>query len=219
MTTPDTPEPTSENPQVSEAHPTRARYSKSIAPVGSNALANPVPVTGPASGRHRGAPAGGDAAEGGLHPVVEETPHTCHTANCTHAVPDIAHVQQRERQYAERKRLRQPSCRMNDDEYQVLIQAAAACRMSVATFLARAAMNAARDLERTAAEIASEREIVAELFALRRHLGYLGNNLNQIAKVLNSGADAPQALTVLDAVQRAASRVETATGRLLAVNG
>jgi uncharacterized protein (DUF1778 family) len=128
-------------------------------------------------------------------------------------------VQQRERQYAERKRLRQPSCRMNDDEYQLLLQAAAACRMSVATFLARAARKAARDLERTAAEIATEREIVAELFAVRRQLGYIGNNLNQVAKTLNSGADAPQALAVLDAVQRAAARVETATGRLLPDNG
>ncbi|WP_245791698.1 plasmid mobilization protein [Actinacidiphila rubida] len=150
---------------------------------------------------------------------MEETPHTCHTAKCTHAAPEVAHVRQRERQYAERKRLRQPSCRMNDDEYQILLQAAAACRMSVATFLARAAMKAARDLERTAAEIATEREIVAELFAVRRHLGYLGNNLNQVAKVLNSGADAPQAAAVLDAVQRAAARVETATGRLLPDHG
>jgi uncharacterized protein (DUF1778 family) len=124
-------------------------------------------------------------------------------------------VQQRERQYAEHKRLRQPSCRMNDDEYQLLLRAAAACRMSVATFLARAAMKAARDLERTAAEIAGEREIVAELFAVRRQLGYLGNNLNQVARILNSGADAPQATAVLSAVQRAAARVEAATGRLL----
>jgi uncharacterized protein (DUF1778 family) len=142
-------------------------------------------------------------------------PHTCHTSSCTHAAPSTPHVQQRERQYAEHKRLRQPSCRMNDDEYQLLLRAAAACRMSVATFLARAAMKAARDLERTAAEIATEREIVAELFAVRRQLGYLGNNLNQVARILNSGADAPQATAVLSAVQRAAARVEAATGRLL----
>jgi uncharacterized protein (DUF1778 family) len=147
--------------------------------------------------------------------VAEETPHACHTATCTHAEPKPAHVQQRERQYAERKRLRQPSCRMNDDEYQLLLQAAAACRMSVATFLARAAMKAARDLDRTAAEIATEREVIAELFAVRRQLGYLGNNLNQVAKTLNSGADAPQTAAVLAAVQRAAARVDTTTSRLL----
>jgi hypothetical protein len=87
--------------------------------------------------------------------------------------------------------------------------------MSVATFLARAAMKAARDLDRTAAEIATEREVIAELFAVRRQLGYLGNNLNQVAKTLNSGADAPQTAAVLAAVQRAAARVDTTTSRLL----
>jgi uncharacterized protein (DUF1778 family) len=117
-------------------------------------------------------------------------------------------VQQRERLRDEKKRVRQPSCRMNDDEYQLLVRAAAECHMTVAGFLARAALSAARDLERTAADIAGEREMLQELFALRRHLGQIGNNLNQVAKALNSGADAPQAEAVLAGVQRATTRVD-----------
>jgi uncharacterized protein (DUF1778 family) len=49
-------------------------------------------------------------------------------------------VRQRERLRDEHKRMRQPSCRMNDDEYQLLVRAASACRMSVASFLAYAAL-------------------------------------------------------------------------------
>ncbi|MFG2680319.1 plasmid mobilization protein [Streptomyces sp. NPDC048392] len=107
--------------------------------------------------------------------------------------------------------MHQPSCRMNDAEYQLLARAAATCHMSVAGFLARAALDAARDLARTTADIAGEREMLQELFALRRHLGQFGNNLNQVAKALNSGADAPQAEAVLTAVQRIAKRVDAFT--------
>ncbi|MFE2282820.1 plasmid mobilization relaxosome protein MobC [Streptomyces sp. NPDC059443] len=120
-------------------------------------------------------------------------------------------MRQRERLRAENKRMHQPSCRLNDDEYQLLTRAASACRMSVAGFLAHAALNAALDLDRTEAEIATRREIVGELFALRRHLGQIGNNVNQVAKALNSGADAPHAQTVLAAVHRAAERVDAFT--------
>lgn len=191
-----------------------ASCTQSIAPVGSNALGSPAPgVAG--EDRHQGAPVLRDAAEGGPHPG-RDGQHTCHTTRCTHAVPKTSHARQRERLRAENKRMHQPSCRMNDDEYQLLVRAASACRMSVAGFLAHAALNAARDLDRTEAEIATRREIVSELFALRRALGPIGNNLNQVATVLNSGADAPHARAVLDAVQRTAQRVEDFTQRYLA---
>ncbi|MFG2338180.1 plasmid mobilization protein [Streptomyces yangpuensis] len=160
--------------------------------------------------QHQGAPVQRDAAEGGPHPVREDQ-HNCHTARCTHAAPSKPHVRQRERLRAENKRMHQPSCRMNDAEYQLLVHAASACRMSIAKFLAHTALNAARNLDRTEAEIATRREVVGELFALRRHLGQIGNNVNQVAKALNSGADAPHAQTVLDAVHRAAERVDTFT--------
>ncbi|MFF3372036.1 plasmid mobilization relaxosome protein MobC [Streptomyces sp. NPDC002680] len=204
---------TSPAPTLNEPDPNsltaRASYRKSIAPVGSNALASPAPeVAGVV--RHQGAPNEQDAAEGGSRPGEEGT-HSCHTTQCDHTAPSKPHVQQRERLFDEHKRVRQPSCRMNDDEYQLLARAASACRMSVASFLAHAALTAARDLDRTAAEIATEREVLNELFALRRHLGHIGNNLNQVARALNSGADAPNTLAVLDAVTRAARRVDAFT--------
>ncbi|WP_405674753.1 MobC family plasmid mobilization relaxosome protein [Streptomyces sp. NBC_01511] len=124
-------------------------------------------------------------------------------------------MKQRERLRDDDKRMHQPSCRMNDTEYQRLARGAAACGMSIAAFLARAGLNAARDLDRTAAEVAGEREVVSELFALRRHLGQIGNNLNQVAKAANSGADAPHATAVLAAVERAAQRVDAFTQHYL----
>ncbi|MFD3488764.1 plasmid mobilization protein [Streptomyces sp. NPDC058665] len=124
-------------------------------------------------------------------------------------------MKQRERLRDDDKRIHQPSCRMNDTEYRLLASGAAACGMSIAAFLARAGRTAARDLGRTAAEVAGEREVVNELFALRRHLGQIGNNLNQVAKAANSGADAIQASAVLDAVERAARRVDAFTQHYL----
>ncbi|WP_333750432.1 plasmid mobilization relaxosome protein MobC [Streptomyces sp. IBSBF 2394] len=139
------------------------------------------------------APIHPDATEDGSQTGGEE-PHANHSIDCARSSPSQPHLQQRERLRDENKRLHQPSC-----------------HMSVAGFLARAALDAARDLGRTAADIAGEREMLQELFALRRHLGQLGNNLNQVAKALNSGADAPQAEAVLAAVQRTTKRVDAFT--------
>lgn len=189
----------------------RASWCKSNAPVGSNALASPAPGVAGAD-QHRGALVHGDTAEDRLQ---EENHHTCHVPTCTHTLPPKPHVQQRVRLRNENKRMRQPSCRMNDDEYQLLTHAASACNMSVANFLAHAALRAARDLDRTASEIAGEREMLAELFAVRRHLAQIGNNINQVAKALNSGAEVPYAQSVLDAVQRSARRVDAFTQRHL----
>ncbi|MPY48790.1 plasmid mobilization relaxosome protein MobC [Streptomyces acidicola] len=105
---------------------------------------------------------------------------------------------------------------MNDDELRRLTAAAALCQMSNAAFLAFAADKAARDLTRTAAEIATEREVIDELFAARRHLGRIHGLFNQVAKALNSGADAPQLGAAAEAVRRAASRMEDAADALLA---
>lgn len=185
-----------------------ASWCKSIAPEGSNALASPAQrAAGP--DRLREAPIHPDATEDGSQTGGEEL-HANHSIDCARTSPSQPRIQQRERLRDENKRLHQPSCRMNDAEYQLLARAAATCHMSVAGF-ARSALDAARDLGRTAADIAGEREMLQELFALRRHLGQLGNNLNQVAKALNSGADAPQAEAVLAAVQRAAKRVDAFT--------
>ncbi|WP_330324628.1 plasmid mobilization protein [Streptomyces pseudovenezuelae] len=192
---------------------TRASWCKSIAPGGSNALAFPAPGVAGAA-RHQEAPIRQDATEDGSHPEEGES-HSCHSADCTHAIPPKPHVQQRERLRDEKKRMHQPSCRMNDDEYQLLVRAAAACNMSVASYLARAALKAARNLDLTAAEIAGEREMLKGLFDLRIALNRIGNNLNQVAAALNSDEPAPQARAVLARVDRVSLDVDVLVQRYL----
>ncbi|WP_371632177.1 MobC family plasmid mobilization relaxosome protein [Streptomyces sp. NBC_01259] len=204
-----TPEPDHDTNSISGG----ASWCKSIAPVGSNALASPAPGVAGAD-RHRGAPIRQDATEGGSHPDEGES-HSCHSTDCTHATPPKSHVQQRERLRHEKKRMHQPSCRMNDDEYQLLARAAAACNMSIANYLARAALKAARNLDFTAAEIAGEREMLKELFDLRTALNRIGNNLNQVAAALNSDEPAPQARAVLAGVDRVSLRVDALVQRYL----
>lgn len=128
----------------------------------------------------------------------------------------LSRRRQRARQPKKRKRLKQPSCRMNDAEYKRFTDAAAQCQMTNAAFLAYAVDKAARDLTRTAAEIATEREVIDELFAARRHLGRMHGLFNQVAKALNSGADAPHLDAATKAVRSAARRMEDAADALLA---
>ncbi|MEU3250186.1 plasmid mobilization relaxosome protein MobC [Streptomyces sp. NPDC006997] len=105
---------------------------------------------------------------------------------------------------------------MNDTEYKRFTDAAAHCQMTNAAFLAYAVDKAARDLTRTAAEIATEREIIEELFAARRNLGRIHGLFNQVARALNSGADAPYLNAAAQAVRSAARRMEDAADALLA---
>lgn len=213
MTHPTTnPTPETGEPETNSTS-TEASWCKSIAPVGSNALASPAPGVAGAD-RRQGAPIRQDAAEGGSHPE-EGGSHSCHSTDCAHATSPKPHVQQRERLRDEKKRMHQPSCRMNDDEYQLLASAAAVCNMSIANYLARAALKAARNLDLTAAEIAGEREMVKELFDLRTALNRIGNNLNQVAVALNSDELAPQAKAVLAGVDRVSLRVDALVQRYL----
>lgn len=170
---------------------------------GSDASGVPAPrVAGTA--RHQGAPDSQAATEGGPQQGRERQAES------------LAKRRQRARQPKSRKRLRQPSCRMNDAEFKRFTDAAAHCEMSNAAFLAYSVDKAARDLTRTAAEIATEREVIAELFAARRHLGRIHGLFNQVAKALNSGADAPHLDAMAQAVGTAARRMEDAADALLA---
>ncbi|MER6080525.1 plasmid mobilization relaxosome protein MobC [Streptomyces sp. NPDC001833] len=83
--------------------------------------------------------------------------------------------------------------------------------MSVAGFLAHSALAAARDQSRTAA---TERDVLTELFAMRRQLGWAGSNLNQVAKALNSGGDAPYLKEALADIHRAAHAAKKAVDRV-----
>lgn len=122
---------------------------------------------------------------------------------------------QRPRQSPENKRLHQPNARFNEAEFTLIASAAAQCNLSVAGFLARSALAAARDLHRTSAEIADEREVITALFNSRRRLGWAGSNLNQAVKALNSGADAPHLEAAISAVRRAAESAHEAATRLI----
>ncbi|WP_438293333.1 plasmid mobilization relaxosome protein MobC [Streptomyces sp. HUAS TT7] len=105
---------------------------------------------------------------------------------------------------------------MNDAEFTRFTKAADQCEMSNAAFLAYAVDKAARDLTRTAAEIATEREVIDEIFAARRHLGRIHGLFNQVAKALNSGVDAPHLDATAQATLDAALRMEDAADALLA---
>ncbi|WP_079166888.1 plasmid mobilization protein [Streptomyces oceani] len=104
--------------------------------------------------------------------------------------------------------------RLNEREHALITAAAQSAGMSVAGFLAHAALVAARDRSRTAAAVATEREVLTELFALRRQLGRAGSNLNQAARVLNFGGDAADIKAVLDDVHSAVDKVQQVTDRM-----
>ncbi|WP_225794519.1 plasmid mobilization protein [Streptomyces aculeolatus] len=176
---------------------------------GSYASAEPAPE-GAGQDLHRGAQVQQASTEGGSKPGKKEKP-TDRRARRQRA----ARARQRPRQPPEKKRLHQPNTRFNDDEFTLIKSAAARCNLSVAGFLARAALAAARDLERTSAEIADEREVITALFDCRRRLGWAGSNLNQAAKALNSQADAPQIEAAIAAVRRAADTTREAAALLI----
>ncbi|ONI49911.1 MULTISPECIES: plasmid mobilization protein [unclassified Streptomyces] len=179
---------------------------------GSVASAEPAPE-GAGSDLHRGAQVLQASTEGGSKPGQEEQQSTSRVHRQL-----TPRARQRPRQPREKKRLHQPNTRFNDDEFTLIKSAAAQCHLSVAGFLARSALAAARDLDRTSAEIADEREVITALFDSRRRLGWAGSNLNQIAKALNSGADAPHLEAAIAAVRRAADTAHDAATRLIEGN-
>ncbi|MER7038036.1 mobilization protein [Streptomyces microflavus] len=88
--------------------------------------------------------------------------------------------------------------------------------MSIAGFLAHSALAAARDQTRTAATIAADHDILTELFATSRKLGWAGSNLNQMTKTLNSGGDidSTRIEETLTYVRRAATATKAAVERI-----
>ncbi|MFB6552688.1 hypothetical protein [Streptomyces sp. NPDC056405] len=177
---------------------------------GSIASAEPDPE-GAGEDLHRGAQVLRASTGGGSKPGQEKKQ--------TEPRAPRQRARQRPRQPPEKKRLRQPATRFNEDEYALIKSAAAQCNLSVAGFLARSALAAARDLSRTSAEIADEREVITALFDSRRRLGWAGSNLNQAVKALNSGADVPHLEAAIAAVRRAADTAHQAATRLIEHHG
>ncbi|MCY0935952.1 plasmid mobilization protein [Streptomyces sp. H34-S4] len=177
---------------------------------GSIASVTPAPE-GAGGDLHQGAQVLLASTGGGSKPEQEEKPSERRSRRTR-----ADRARQRPRQPREKKRLHQLSSRFSDEESALIESAAARCHLSVAGFLARAALSAARDLDRTSAAIADEREVITALFESRRRLGWAGSNLNQVSKALNSGADVPQLDAALAAIERAAETVHEAAAQLIA---
>ncbi|AJE87465.1 hypothetical protein SLNWT_7089 [Streptomyces albus] len=177
---------------------------------GSVASADPAPE-GAGEDLHRGAQVLRASTGGGSKPGQEEKLRARRER--------APRTRQRPRQPPEKKRLHQPNARFNDDEFALIKSAAAQCNLSVAGFLARSALAAARDLEHTSAEIADTRDVITALFDSRRRLGWAGSNLNQAVKALNSGADVPHLEAAIAAVRRAADTAHEAATRLIEHHG
>lgn len=174
---------------------------------GSVASADPAPK-GAGADLHQGVQVRQASTEGGPKPGGKNEANRRRSSAAPRA-------RQRPRQPREKKRLHQPNARFNDEEFALIKSAAAQSNLSVAGFLARSALRAARDVDRTAAEIADDREVITALFDSRRRLGWAGSNLNQAVKALNSGAAAPQLETTIAAVHAAADRVHEAVSQLI----
>lgn len=94
------------------------------------------------------------------------------------------------------RRNRQVFVRLSDGEYGDLAAAAQRAQLTTTSFVAEAALTAARNLPSpadpaagiTRAELA---ELQRELFETRTALNRVGNNLNQAAKILNKLGRAP----------------------------
>ncbi|MER5215427.1 plasmid mobilization relaxosome protein MobC [Streptomyces sp. NPDC002838] len=157
--------------------------------------------------QHRGVLVREAATEGGSQPEKQPSPRKRRAVKKT--------SRKRSPKPPANKRDYVCSVRLNDDEKTLLAAAANATRTSLPAFLARSGLAAAHDLDNTAAAIAGHRELIAELFAARRHLGQVGNNLNQVARAINSGGQPTEVDSVVAAVQLAVTRVQAATDRLL----
>jgi uncharacterized protein (DUF1778 family) len=198
-----TPEPAPDSNSVSGRASYRPSYSS---PSGKAAWPSPAPGVAGAV-QHRGVLDRQAATEGGSQPGAEKQQRT-HVNAAPAPNP-------RKRSPQKNKRARICNIRLSDDEWSRLTIAARTSRKSLPAYLVRAGLAAADDSENTAAVIAGHRDLTAELFAARRHLGQVGNNLNQIARAINSGGQPAELDAVVSAVQRAVARVQAATDRML----
>lgn len=210
-------DPTATSPHDhQQAAPTQARDGASY-PFGHSTIGGVSKGLTAAGGRslvrRRGTPDEEAATAGRTQPGNEQQPAS--EATYTSAAPPAPHTRRRHRKHPQRSKV--CSVRVNDDEHALVVTAAKAVGCTVAGFFARAALSAAHDPGNSAAAIAGRRETVSELFAARRQLGQIGNNLNQLTRAVNSGVQQTDAQinAVLDSVRRATARVQDATDRLL----
>ncbi|WP_329134021.1 MobC family plasmid mobilization relaxosome protein [Streptomyces sp. NBC_01476] len=123
--------------------------------------------------------------------------------------------QRRRTRTRQNKRRPAVSVRLSTTERTEVEGAADHAGASLAKFMAQASLAAAHDINRVAANLLDLRGTIRELVAARTDLARVGNNINQIARTLNSGGDPIGAEAALADVRRAAARLETAAQQLV----
>ncbi|CAM5643115.1 hypothetical protein SAVIM338S_06323 [Streptomyces avidinii] len=170
----------------SSAAPGRGGVSEAHAPAPSGA----------GEARHQGAPELITATGGGPQPGEEKPPSSA------------PRTRPRLRQHEQRDHVR--SVRLTRHELDDIRRAAEAVGLKTAGFLADAAVAVARAQDGPKTWLLDQRGLVAELMSASAQLARVGNNLNQVARVLNSGGHADYADEAVRRALRAAARVEAA---------
>ena len=196
-------DPTSAPADLGEGHcPARGRAScsfrNSSAATGRGGVSEGLAPTpqGAGEARHQGEPGRGAATEGGSQQEGEE------------AARSAPRTRPRLRQSVHRDQVR--SVRLTRDELDIVKRAAEAVGLKTAGFLADAAVAVAQAQGDSRAWLLDQRGRVEELMSASAQLGRAGNNLNQVARVLNSGGRPEYADDAVARVLRAAARVEAA---------
>lgn len=196
-------EPVGTTSDVQQGHcPARGRAScsfrNSSAATGRGGVSEahaPAPK-GAGEARHQGVPGLEAATEGGSQPGGEEQPNAA-----THTRPRL-------RQSVHRDQVR--SVRLTQGELETVKRAAEAVGLKTAGFLADAAVAVAQAQDGPKTWLLDQRGRVEELMAASAQLARAGNNLNQVARVLNSGGQADYTDEAVARVLRAAARIEAA---------
>ncbi|MCM1968000.1 plasmid mobilization relaxosome protein MobC [Streptomyces sp. G1] len=116
------------------------------------------------------------------------------------------------RQSEQRSQVR--SVRLTHKELDDVHRAARAAGLKTAGFVADAAVAVARAQDGPNTWLLDQRGLVTELIKASTQLARAGNNLNQIARVLNSGGHVDYVEEAVDRVLGAAARVEAAATQL-----
>ncbi|MER6913354.1 plasmid mobilization relaxosome protein MobC [Streptomyces sp. NPDC000594] len=124
------------------------------------------------------------------------------------AEPPAHRQRPRLRQTVQRDHVR--SVRLTADELATVQHAAQSVGLTTAGFLADAAVALARTHSDARAWLTDQRALVAELMTAAAQLARAGNNLNQVARILNSGGHSDGVDRAVERVLKAAVRVEAA---------
>lgn len=103
--------------------------------------------------------------------------------------------------------------RLGDAEHALLRRAAEWSGLTISGYAASASLAAAAG--RPAPDDRQTERVMAELMATRAQLRRYGNNVNQIARTLNAGAEPPEwVLSAMELTDRAVARIDAAVTEL-----